>query len=456
MLRNELPDRYVGHWWIDSDPERQLPGFLTISNEHELTIIGSLVGSSLDGSRTQVIHGRANGRQITLIEVSTRFDNPALSSNATSTYYCPVVLVGNIDLTGHALEFDRIDVTFERMGVFAARSGLAESDGGAGSSELSHASVPVLTASDSLGRRYTLEGVLWSDHNQRSVQWNEDEILTIDLPSPLIVRDLLQSPVGSLQNLLHLCSGYPTRILDLQVSSSASPQTPSTSWMQVILYAGTPDPDRDRQVQGHEYLMTLKDVPFADIIPRWMDLSHILGISIDILFGLDGPHSGFVSTRLLNAAAAAEGMHRRLNPQRETPDEKHADRVARLLNLILDRKDKSWLDRKLKYSHRLDFSTRLHELCREAGTAFLPYSGNQRKWATVIVRLRNMVAHSLDNVERRPAALHRLGTTLGLLLRIVLLQRLGLDADRLAQRLSVHMQWSYLKAALQADVPEIF
>lgn len=455
-MRVELPSQHEGYWWLDASPDRRLPGFLETTERHVLTVVGNLADPEATESSANVIHGLCNGQRITLVEVSERFGVRRILPDSTSTYYCPIVLFCDIDLTGHPIKFDKLDLTLDRMEVFAARSGLTLSEA-ADETVLTHSPLPSLTAVDANGRHYTLDGAVWTEHNQRVSHWREQEILTIELPLALSVPELLQIPVGSIQHLLHLASGYPARILDLRVSNRSRSTAGISPWATVVVYRGsTADQGEGRRVASYDYLLTLGDLPFDEIIPRWMELVQTLGVAIDILFSLNGPNSGFVSTRLLNAAAAAEGIHRRLNSSRETPTERQQTRITRILACINVARDRKWLAGKLSHSHRLTLAARLRELRDEGGLAFQQHEGDPTKWVAVIVRLRDMVAHSLDDIERRPAALHRLGSMLDLLLRIVLLRRLGLSEDVLRHRLARHMQWSYLRDALEKDVPEIF
>jgi hypothetical protein len=63
-----------------------------------------------------------------------------------------------------------------------------------------------------------------------------------------------------------------------------------------------------------DYLFTQDDLPFADVLPRWLELHERAWLGCGMLFGLRYIPGGYTSSRLLTVATAAEAIHRGLRP----------------------------------------------------------------------------------------------------------------------------------------------
>ncbi len=63
-----------------------------------------------------------------------------------------------------------------------------------------------------------------------------------------------------------------------------------------------------------DYLFTLDDIAFSEVLPTWLALHEQAWLACSMLFGLDYIRDGYVSSRLLTAATAAESLHRALFP----------------------------------------------------------------------------------------------------------------------------------------------
>jgi len=70
-----------------------------------------------------------------------------------------------------------------------------------------------------------------------------------------------------------------------------------------------------RETANAEYLFTLDDIAFADVLPRWLDLHERTWLACSTLFGLRYIPQGYVTARLLAVATAAEAMNRELRPE---------------------------------------------------------------------------------------------------------------------------------------------
>ena len=64
-----------------------------------------------------------------------------------------------------------------------------------------------------------------------------------------------------------------------------------------------------------DYLFTLADIEFSEVLPSWLDLHEQAWLACNMLFGLLlYLQEGYVASRLLTAATAAESLHRALYP----------------------------------------------------------------------------------------------------------------------------------------------
>jgi hypothetical protein len=147
-----------------------------------------------------------------------------------------------------------------------------------------------------------------------------------------------------------------------------------------------------------EYLFTLDDIPFADVLPRWLDLHESTWLGCSTLFGLRYIPQGYTTARLLAVATAAEAMHRGLFPEaaRLPPEEFEALR-DRVMGAFEGKDDEAKVTRAFLYDvlyNEMKYKERLLALAatpdQDAVRALI---SDAPKWAKYIKEQRNGMAH---------------------------------------------------------------
>src|SRR6266849_6495078 len=154
--------------------------------------------------------------------------------------------------------------------------------------------------------------------NERSLAHREWAELTVTSPQPTKFRDFdrIAKAIMDLMTLAaHAPAGVIKETLRFTPRDAHSVSDHRTSiYVDVMgrqIHQPKPGP---REAASAEYLFTLDDIPFADVLPRWLDLHERTWFACSTLFGLRYIREGYVTARLLAVATAAEAIHRGLFP----------------------------------------------------------------------------------------------------------------------------------------------
>ncbi|HEY2261281.1 MAG TPA: HEPN domain-containing protein [Streptosporangiaceae bacterium] len=204
-----------------------------------------------------------------------------------------------------------------------------------------------------------------------------------------------------------------------------------------------------RETADPEYLFTLADIPFAEVLPRWLDLHERTWLGCSTLFGLRYIQEGYTTSRLLTVATAAEAMHRGLFPgATHMPPKKFGAMRTRVMDAFqgkdAEAKDtraflSDYLHNDMRYKDRL---LALAEIPDQDAVATL--ISNVPKWAKYLKDRRNGLAHG-DEGRIGPddgAPIYGALEVTIALLGLVLLNELGLSAE--VQRRAASSQYMHL------------
>lgn len=445
-------EQYEGSWWLPQSPDRRVGGVLELGAAHQLKVFGDLA-EDMRLAETSVIHGECLNRTVTLFDCDPRGGTSVLGRDSVANYFSPTALIGHYAVPPKSPHFDIMSCELSHLSTWTARSGIR--------TRLHDPPAATYTFPSELtaqcdGFTLTLSTLFKELPVGRTLNWSETERFYAHMRHRVSLNTLTHAAVRPLQHMLSLAAGRICDTERLQVADSARRGSHGKLWFDVVHYKGKDGAEFPRDAKSHEFLFTLADITFDDFMPKWFDLITRVGLSSDILFSLGRKGNDYVSNRLFNVVSAAEGMHRRLHPELEEQSDKSRARIKRLADQVNDRDDRTWLKQQLAFSHLPTFAERLNQLVDRAGPTFTPYHGSRTQWVRIIKDMRNMVAHTRDDVERNPSAMFRLASTLDLLLRIVLLREAGFSHEFCEDRVSSHPQWSYLRRVLPDEVPVIF
>ena len=138
-------------------------------------------------------------------------------------------------------------------------------------------------------------------------------------PQPTKFRDF-DRIAKAIMDLMTLAAHAPAGVIK-ETLRFTPPDAPSTSGLRASIEVDVmgrqihhPKPGPSETARA-EYLFTLDDIQFADVLPRWLDLHERTWLGCSTLFGLRYIPEGYTTARLLAVATAAEAIHRGLFPE---------------------------------------------------------------------------------------------------------------------------------------------
>lgn len=262
--------------------------------------------------------------------------------------------------------------------------------------------------------------------------------------------ELWQRIVEPVDALLTLAVDADSPPVSLEVAEG-----PGDRWLQVV-HPGLAA-EENALLPAHQVLLTRQHFGLR-VLSRWVTRSRALSPISQLVTGVAAKRASR-ALQLLEMAAAAEGLHRRLFPDARVmapTQAKQAQRDARyaVLEEVRDR-----VRQALGFLERPTYAERLGVLVEMGKPGAPNVAGSTDAWIAKITSARNGFAHLLDRVSNEEDQWREqlvLTRTLRFLLTSVLLQDAGVDAAALAQRLSQHRPYQHLQAQARRWVPSIY
>jgi hypothetical protein len=287
--------------------------------------------------------------------------------------------------------------------------------------------------------------------NERSLLNAEWAALTVKSSQPAKFRKF-DDTAKTVMDLMTLVAHAPAGVIEETLwftppdATSAAGRQTSVEVMGRQIHQPKPGP---KETANAEYLFTLDDIPFAEVLPRWFDLHKRTWLGCSTLFGLRYIPEGYTTARLLAVATAAEAIHRGLFPgATRLPPERFDELRSRVMNAFNGNDAEAKATRvflndvlynEMRYKDRLRALAGIPD--QEAVGTLI---SNVEKWAKYIKDERNGTAHgnrdrlSLDDAAMVFDALEVTFALLGL----VLLNKLGLSPE--VQRRAASAQYLHL------------
>lgn len=432
---------YTGFWWEDGAATEQQPGTLTIAadGKAELDLIrgfdlftgrkeiesGGITFESFDERPIKVLHGVADNKEFTLL--GCRSSHVQLNSLTgkpdKQTLRVRRVLIGiHLKDSGQPV-FKSCTLQIENMQTWLQqgrpifRPKFEEGEAQLFISTEKSASFQThgcsfrteMTASFRLPQERrnvstaigTVASTLYIDSGEPRSDNGFDDLLkaVVDLltfarnePCAVIRQTLVHQDPETFHLPMFDDSG------EIIVDNDGRPQIEETSeWMEAEVHAQrvfTPDSDIRVPSSSHKFLFTAADMPFEEILPKWLELRQKVQRSTDMLFGLLYGRPRYAETRMLIIAAAAETLSRCLNEDAIPMTPFDFDRLrTRALGAI----DPSDRDRFLSaFRNEPNYRDRIHDLARipypAAVDAIIP---DRDTWANNLRDARHGLAHGL-------------------------------------------------------------
>lgn len=315
-------ETYRGNWWHPSAPEKLVSGTLTIDPDGtaRLELNGEL---GPDGPTAPLLHGEANGRDVTLIDCLT--ERTALygirGRAARFQIVTPYggVLVGALLSHKEEPRYRIAEVQLDYLTSWARMTDtkLSNNDAtGAISIEMQplrtiEANFGNFTVELRTGRKYTSSPVPYPGGEE--VDLRDYVVAWIWSEEPTDYRGF-DEPIRALEDLLTLSARKPstTRSRTLYTGDPAN-QEDAYAVGEDILFVPGRVPSNEPMTFA-KFLFTLQDIEFDTVLDRWYHLRKKVKGGLDVLLGLDYEPGGYYENRLLSAAGALESIHRGLRP----------------------------------------------------------------------------------------------------------------------------------------------
>jgi|GEM_PF-2034470 len=271
---------------------------------------------------------------------------------------------------------------------------------------------------------------------------HEEPSLKVEFPA-LVSVDKALAPVGQLRDLVTLAIGQPCGTIkqslllppDPDGYPEKHPYATHRRAIQVLApqsYQAKPDSE---PVPDHEVLFTLKDIPFADVVPRWLEVHSRFRAAANILLGLQYNSEQYLETRTISAVAAAESFHRALGLRPPIPNEE----FAALLRALLDATPKQHrsLVRDRLQRNEPSLKARLLDLVNRLDTQVADRLVPDREtWAKLARDSRNNLAHEGSAESHDLNRLYAVTEVTAAVVMVNLLQELGVPNEKIASKIT--------------------
>jgi hypothetical protein len=245
--------------------------------------------------------------------------------------------------------------------------------------------------------------------------------------------DAFDDLIAALQDLLTLASDEPCNVLDttldhrdnLRFHGEEIADIPNTVRMLTV---GRQHVATTRPTMRHEYAFTCEHTAFSSVVPAWVQLWTKARAACKMLLGLSYSPAANLELQLLQSAIPAEALHVALYEHDAMEVGEFAAWKAALLE-ITPKDRQQWVDSAIRNSP--SFPARLRELAdqpdQQAVNALIP---DRPQWVGRVTGARNLLAHTAT--RGRLFDNEALNDTIATqyLLRLVLLSRLGISAER--------------------------
>lgn len=477
MPEPDLNERreWTGQWWFPDDTDDRVPGVLTYEPDDGLTLrlIGGWEfqrlmrpegGSAVirgDSEVWPIIHGIGDGKPITLVDClplgrqsiittaagfSGRPDTQSVRANGA-------LVGGHLGAIEHPV-FVRGVVTVENLTAWSQRGGIEihwprDEDGkrlfSGGDVHMERIDPLVADLGSLTVRLHTLATFPHIQESRGGRVGRVTERTSVEFVSdePRSLHDMLDllSGVSDLVSLssLSACSDITVRLFlpaDAEAAAGGSPGTEILFYEERVL---TPDFDA-KAANYRDFILTLSDVEFADLMPRWIDVREQFAAARAMILGLHYVTEGYLETRVVTAVAAAEAMHRALDLDAPLPKaEFRRLRKAMLEAVPTDRHE--WAIARLPRNEPT-LRERLRDLAVRPGAFMAEMVPNPESWARAAVNARNRLAHLGISDQHTTDELGAVVDVTAAVVALNLLAQLGVPEDTMRRAVRSHPELS--------------
>lgn len=210
---------------------------------------------------------------------------------------------------------------------------------------------------------------------------------------------------------------------------------------------------------AHEVLLSREHLNL-DALGRWLSRAPALSPIPRLVAGVAvSPAHRTVENQLLELAAAAEGLHRRLYPDQRTMTKEQARKTRREAVDAVSEEVQPLIKEVLRHLGETTYRERLRVLGVSGREAAPGVIGDLKEWTDRIVSARNGFAHQLVHAKGAEVELEEnlvLLRSLRWLLTSLMLLEAGTDPEALAARLVQHESFLHFRRQARRWLPAVY
>ncbi|WP_141098978.1 ApeA N-terminal domain 1-containing protein [Mycobacterium avium] len=283
----------------------------------------------------------------------------------------------------------------------------------------------------------------WDDHRDRIVARVVARSVLRFSSTRLWTAQECQEVARLAQDLVSLATFSPCAVLrQTLITDEQKLASDDTARREVHLYSGqlVRGAPSEPAMQPADMLFNLSDIDFEVLLPQWVKVHDMLRPTCNMVLGLKYIPDGYVETKLLTVAGAAEVMEGALAHGLNRPLPVPRDVFKVLRKELLDvapQQYRDWLDKKLYNAPSLQDKLKLlaGQLDHQIIDRLLP---NVELWARRVTKARNDLAHRGESKDVRAEEMSAIVSVTVAVLIVSLISQLGVPTSRILQALQQH------------------
>lgn len=456
-MRLSEPIEKPGFFWLPEDDQNKLPGILRISESGEITLtvnyfyephlsllkkrpLGYPPKGGKDRDLNRIV-GIIDNDLVTLDECLYGKWNTSLSGGvSTSTIHAKYAFFGANYRKGEEVTFSNLTFSVDGLDEWLSISGLkVEPDW-----EKKNVSVLfrppeeiALNLPDGMGLKFTFQGTLPSFPIVTEAKITQRAYISLISKKLRPIKDFLDV-VFKLHNFLCFAIDKPVSIdsitgysseITLEIGNGEKVEIPIKVYGHSGSYSET-----KLEVHRHDMLFGYGDVAeqLEEILTEWIKNYESSEPAFNLYFSTKSGVHEYMESIFLSLCRGIETLHRRNSQDTQMSEDEFSDLKDEILNAIADKKQKRWIEEKMRYANELSLRKRMKQMIEPFKELFGNSKNKRGLFIGKIVDTRNYLTHYDRSLESKVAGgedLWKLRLKLEALFQLHFLRLIGIDAN---------------------------
>lgn len=436
----------IGMWFLPKFPDEKLDGTLIIDDKGECQLqvshnFGGLQGIGGNG-QVEAINGfMANGDKVTLFNCIQKQQEWAIPGFPVTVYTSAFAIIGEWFTNDEGVVVTEITASYDHLNYWLnTKPFVKEYDCESKEIRLIYKMPEIITCNtgnEVIELTYT---AMLNCDSFNSFKIHQSEFVCFKFAAIIPYRVAINS-VYSFAEFLTLCIGKRISVRSVTGKNKAG-QT-----LEFIFLKDAVDDKVAKKREMYIEFSYIKDV-FEDVMKNWQDKSEILKPIID--YFVEAHENGFrIPMSFLNIVQALEAYSRRMRNNEVMLPEVFENKIKSIIESIQNAEDQEWVKSILSNEPRL--RQRLTELFEETNYVFDISLNKRKSWIHKIIDTRNYYTHfdnSLEDKILQQKEMYYLSELMKLVLRVLLMQELGLNQELIKHRMQENQELLHIKESL--------